>query len=1177
VAAGDIAREGVILLLGNGDGTLYPFSRTTLGPVRAMAAGDFNDDNKADLLIACSPPECNWCSPIAVTNTQAHFLCVLRGNGDGTFGEPQYLLTPGTQACFYDVDAADLNGDGQIDALALDFDYCYSTNGVTRSRRLRLFRNNGAGAFAVNAPTRTIEVAGEGPRAFKLGYIDEQRIGGTNPPGAMLDVVVANRDSGTLDIFRNTGGFTFADPVSLHVGGLPRDIAIGDLDGDGYADLLVVDRNNDAVIALQGNGAGSFNEVGNRFPTGVSPRNVVLADINGDGALDAAVNNRLSEDISLFLGKPGVHGFLVPQNYYPAGITPVSLVAEDFDGDGYPDVAVASLRSHAVHVRLNRRDGTFADETIYPVNFEPAILASDDLNGDGRRDLLVTCLGSSANFGVAAQGSLVALLGDGHGSFQTAVVTALGPQLKRPYWVRLGDLDGDTVRDAVVGGLTGELVAFRGRGDGTFDPGVPLAFNPSGRPLGIALGDFDGDARLDIATSRGLIVLNDYQFFASTNVNTNAGAFVPARTKSFNAGSQAWAVEADDLDGDGMLDLMVALTFVRPDPIGVYFGNGDGTLTAPTIYEGPDVGVVALAATDVDGDGTKDIIVGNRCAATVIVMKGLGNRKFDYREIIKAYSVEDVAVADLNADSKPDILGVGWGVWASINGGTNTLVESQEISSPVTPERSGLFINELMALNTHYHVTNGSTPDWVEIFNNTAFTQNLAGWSLVQFTGDNDTNRWVFPATAAIPPRSHLVVYLKNNSSLLPGLYAPFELSSDGENLLLVRPDGTPEDAVQFPPMPEDVSYARFADGARFFSYNPAPTLGTANRRSANLQPSAERKDPYVGPGASSLGVNARFFDDVAIAYAAVVYRMAGSNLWDEIPLNDDGQHGDKLAGDGYYGALLPELPAGTRVDYYLRVVDLEGQTGSSPNDGENSSKLHQVMVPTPQPSLRLAEAVAANATGLRDERNQFEDWVEILNTAPYAQSLSGLALSRDYFDRASAWNFPANATIGPNQRIVVFCDGDTTQGPLHAGFKLLRSGDRVFLIRSSTWTIIDSLSFGPLPTDTSFGVVGAGTDAQWLAWPTPYGENIPIPSRRYPTAPAPEVFWRYTTSSSGTRTIEMRWMAATNMPMRVEWSSDLFTWQPAAFYPSALGENLFQWSDTGTAVRRFYRLRKMP
>jgi hypothetical protein len=66
-------------------------------------------------------------------------------------------------------------------------------------------------------------------------------------------------------------------------------------------------------------------------------------------------------------------------------------------------------------------------------------------------------------------------------------------------------------------------------------------------------------------------------------------------------------------------------------------------------------------------------------------------------------------------------------------------------------------------------------------------------------------------------------------------------------------------------------------------------------------------------------------------------------------------------------------------------------------------------------------------------------------------------------------------------------------------------------------------------------------------------------------------------TNSIGTRTIEMRWIASTNMPMRVEWSSDLRTWQPAALYPAALGENLFQWSDSGTAIRRFYRLRKMP
>ena len=67
-----------------------------------------------------------------------------------------------------------------------------------------------------------------------------------------------------------------------------------------------------------------------------------------------------------------------------------------------------------------------------------------------------------------------------------------------------------------------------------------------------------------------------------------------------------------------------------------------------------------------------------------------------------------------------------------------------------------------------------------------------------------------------------------------------------------------------------------------------------------------------------------------------------------------------------------------------------------------------------------------------------------------------------------------------------MFCDNDLSQGPLHASFKLLKAGDRVFLIQTNTWTIVDSLAFGAMPADTAFGVIGTGTTANWLAWSTP-------------------------------------------------------------------------------------------
>jgi len=1163
---GDIAREGIVVLLGAGNGTLVPFARTPLGPVRAIAAADFDDDNKLDLLVACSPPDCEGCTWYQLTN---RFLGVLHGYGDGTFGAPQFLISPGTDSCFYDVDAADLNGDGHVDAAALDSSRCYyPSNYVSHTRRLRLFANDGDGGFPRDLPTRVIESAGEGPRAFRTAYLDERSVGGTNPPGAKLDLVVVNRDSSSIDVFLNNGSWNFSAPISFYAAGGPRDVALADLDSDGYSDLLMVHRFDNELSVRRGIGGGRFDEPAFRLPTGVSPRNIVVADFNGDGILDAALNNRISEDIALFPGAYGLVGFLLSDNFYPAGITPVSVVAEDFNGDGFPDVATANLRSHDVRVRLNVGNGRLTNETVYPVNYQPAIIASGDVNRDGQRDLVVTCMGSLGGAAIANGGSLVTLLGRGDGTFAPPITSTFSNAWLRPFWLRLGYLDDDDVLDVVIGGINGHLVACRGLGNGNFAPETPIHIPRwgDGRPLGIALGDFDKDGWVDIATSRGVIAMNDGHIFDAVGWG--------GRSKLFNAGTQAWAVEADDLDRDGNLDLMVALTFVRPDPIGVYYGFGDGTLTEPTIYSGPDVGVVALAARDMDGDNIKDIVVGNRCAATVIIMKGRGDRTFEYREIVNAYSVEDVEVADMNQDGKPDIVGVGVGLWVAINGGTNHLARPSGFSLFALPDHLGVYINEFMALNTSYQVTNSSTPDWIELYNYNSFTQNLAGWSLAQYTADGETNRWFFPTTnaIAIPPFRHLVVYCKNKPGTNAGLYANFELSSDGENIALLRPDGTREDFVTFPAQLADVSYARLADGARFFGYNPSPTLGARNQTPGNLDPIAERKQPYVGPGASALGANARFFDDVAIAYAGLCYRIVGSsNDFSEVVMSDDGLHGDKLGGDAYYGALLPPLPPGTEIEYYVRVVDIEGESGAAPKNFTDPSKLYRLTVPAPLPALRLTELVAANSTGLRDERNQSEDWIEVWNSGATPIGLSDYALSLDYFERGAAWSFPSR-TIQPNERLVVFCDNDLSQGPLHASFKLLKAGDRVFLIRTNTWTVVDSLSFGAMPTDTSFGVVGQGTNAAWLAWPTPGAENISIPPRKNPNGTAPEIFWRIT-DASGARLAALRWLGATNRTYRVETSADLETWETPALAPSHLGEGMYEWVNAVSAPTLFYRV----
>jgi hypothetical protein len=131
------------------------------------------------------------------------------------------------------------------------------------------------------------------------------------------------------------------------------------------------------------------------------------------------------------------------------------------------------------------------------------------------------------------------------------------------------------------------------------------------------------------------------------------------------------------------------------------------------------------------------------------------------------------------------------------------------------------------------------------------------------------------------------------------------------------------------------------------------------------------------------------------------------------------------------------------------------------------------------------------NRTGIQDEEGRYEDWLEITNYGQIPVSLDGIALSEEYFHPKGDWRFPEGLSLDPGKSLVVFCDNDKKQGPLHAGFRLDREGDQVILLRADERRmILDEISFGALPPDVSFGIEEGTGDRAILAVPTPGGPN---------------------------------------------------------------------------------------
>ena len=136
---------------------------------------------------------------------------------------------------------------------------------------------------------------------------------------------------------------------------------------------------------------------------------------------------------------------------------------------------------------------------------------------------------------------------------------------------------------------------------------------------------------------------------------------------------------------------------------------------------------------------------------------------------------------------------------------------------------------------------------------------------------------------------------------------------------------------------------------------------------------------------------------------------------------------------------------------------------------------------------LKINELLAGNSATNTDEAGEFDDWIELYNPTNQSVNLSGLFL----VEGTDQWQFPDTMSlIPPGGFLLVWCDDDEFQGPLHTNFKLSTDGEEIVLLRSDGVTVIDSISFGPQTIDLSYGRVLDGHDEWGFMVPTPGNSN---------------------------------------------------------------------------------------
>ncbi len=187
-------------------------------------------------------------------------------------------------------------------------------------------------------------------------------------------------------------------------------------------------------------------------------------------------------------------------------------------------------------------------------------------------------------------------------------------------------------------------------------------------------------------------------------------------------------------------------------------------------------------------------------------------------------------------------------------------------------------------------------------------------------------------------------------------------------------------------------------------------------------------------------------------------------------PMFDDGAHGDGAAADSLFGATIEAMPVGTLVRYYVAAYDDFGNVVTKPSDAPASFRAYTVGY-NPVSTLQVTEIMASNATSLADEFGEFDDWVEIGNYGPDPVDLTGMFLTDNFGDHRK-WMLP-EVVLDANGYLVIWCDNEPEQGPLHANFKLSGGGEDIALYDSEEHgnTLIHGFGFGLQNEDMTFGL----------------------------------------------------------------------------------------------------------
>ena len=351
-----------------------------------------------------------------------------------------------------------------------------------------------------------------------------------------------------------------------------------------------------------------------------TPQSVVIDDFNSDGVQDVAVsgfrrtssNGGDGRQVAIVLQNRSAPGTFQTATDIAIPVAPLSMISANLDATGGVDLAIAGTDSAAGNVIVLAQATAPSTPLAAPIAVSNAVgsgvdLAVGDLNGDGLQDLAIAD-NSSGN-------RIVLLIQDAAapGRFLAPAVLALNA---RPTAVAVGDLNGDGKADVVVTGTdsartTGKLMLFFANPAQVGQYAPPVEIGIAADPSAVAIGRLNGDSLMDIAVTH-----NQPQSVSILLQSvTQSGTF--SAPVSYPTLGYSVALALADFNGDGRLDLATANTL--SGSVSVLLQSSTSGSFIPAVTYTLPTAPTDLAAGNLNGDNLPDLAVASGSRATILI------------------------------------------------------------------------------------------------------------------------------------------------------------------------------------------------------------------------------------------------------------------------------------------------------------------------------------------------------------------------------------------------------------------------------------------------------------------------------------------------------------------------------------------------------------------------------